>query len=233
MLSLTVENYLKALYLLAEEKGTPVPLGDLAKTLALTPGTVTTMIQRLERTTDLIEYQPRQGASLTRCGVKAALKILRRHRIVESFLVEIVGLDWTEVHEEAEHLEHAISDRLIEKLAALLSNPDYDPHGAPIPTSSGKMPRDRRFSLARAHPGIFPVACLQDDSASFLAFACDGHLTPGAEIELTGRDELADTFSIKIRSGSLRGRTLQLVSQAASKIMVREVDCANAGDRAS
>ncbi len=149
MPTLTVENYLKALYLLGEEKGTPVPLGDLARMLDLTPGTVTTMIQRLERTTNLIDYQPRQGASLTRCGVKAARKIVRRHRIVEAFLVEVVGLDCAEVHEEAEHLEHAISDRLIEKLAALLSNPDYDPHGSPIPSASGKMPRERREERCR------------------------------------------------------------------------------------
>jgi DtxR family Mn-dependent transcriptional regulator len=227
MPSLTVENYLKAIYLLGIEGGTPVSLGDLARTLDLTPGTVTTMVQRLSRGTGLLTYHARQGATLTKSGEKAALKVLRRHRIIESFLVEIVGLDWSEVHDEAEHLEHAISDHLVEKLASLLSNPDYDPHGAPIPSPSGRMPQDHRISLADSRPGRLRVAALADGSPAFREFAQHRRLAPGAEIELLGVDAVADTVSLRVKARDSFGGTIHLGRNAASKIMVQSANTAS------
>ncbi len=221
MPTLTVENYLKALYALRRSRESPVSIGDLARSLELTPGSVTTMIQRLSRDTDFIEYVPRQGATLTRAGERVALKVLRRHRVLEAFLVEVVGLDWSEVHNEAENLEHAISDNLIERLAALLSDPDYDPHGAPIPSANGRMPADRRVSLAESNPGRFQIAALTDGSTAFREFAQDLQLMPGAEIELIGSNAAADTVSVRVRTRDAFGGVVHLGTSAASKIIVR------------
>src|SRR3954469_20129180 len=113
-------------------------MGRLATAMAVTPGTATTMIKAIAEA-NLVMYEPRTGVRLTKAGEQLALHVLRRHRLVELFLVKVLELDWSEVHEEAELLEHAISDKVLERIDSFLEHPSVDPHGDPIPTSKGKV----------------------------------------------------------------------------------------------
>src|SRR5689334_14179600 len=138
MASSTVENYLKQIYLEQQEAGEQlVPMGKLAAAMGVVPGTATTMIKALADS-GLVSYEPRGGARLTRGGEQLALHVLRRHRLVELFLVKVLKLDWSEVHAEAEELEHAISEKVLERMDSLLGHPSVDPHGDPIPPAKGR-----------------------------------------------------------------------------------------------
>src|SRR5215213_586226 len=128
MASSTVENYVKQLYLEQRAPRQLVPMGRLAAAMGVVPGTATSMVKALSDA-GLVEYEPRGGARLTRGGEQLALHVLRRHRLVEVFLVKVLGLDWSEVHAEAEELEHAISDKVLDKIDKLLGHPSVDPHG--------------------------------------------------------------------------------------------------------
>src|SRR5687767_11670932 len=146
--SSTVENYLKQLYL--EQQANPeqlVSMGKLASAMGVVPGTATSMVKALADS-GLVTYEPREGVRLTSGGEQLALHVLRRHRLVELFLVKVLGLDWSEVHDEAEELEHAISEKVLERMDNLLGRPTADPHGDPIPTAKGKVSEGRYPSLA-------------------------------------------------------------------------------------
>src|SRR6267143_1283552 len=139
--SSTVENYLKAIYQgqsALESDDHLVSMGQVASALRVTPGTATTMIKALAES-GLAEYEPYSGVRLTAAGEKLALLVLRRHRLVELFLVQVMGMSWAEVHEEAEQLEHVVSERLIERIDEMLGHPTHDPHGDPIPTAEGAI----------------------------------------------------------------------------------------------
>lgn len=128
----SVEDYLKAIYDLELIYGT-APTNDIAVRLAIAPASVSGMVQRLA-TQGWLEYERYKGVRLTDKGRRAALRTVRRHRVIEAYLVHSLGYGWDEVHEEAERLEHAASDELVDRMAAAMGNPDKDPHGAPIPT---------------------------------------------------------------------------------------------------
>ena len=162
MPSLTVENYLKAILQIGQRSDNEVvTTGQLAEELEVSPGTVTSMLKTLSDS-KLARYTPYEGASLTGEGRTLALRMLRRHRLIELFLVKTLGLSWDQVHEEAEHMEHAVSDSLVDAIDAYLEHPVADPHGDPIPTAEGEMrgseievvplsecPAGTRFRLAR------------------------------------------------------------------------------------
>ena len=120
--------------------GTLVPMGQLASALGVVPGTATTMVKTLAES-GLVRYEPYAGVRLTAAGEKLAALVLRRHRLIELFLVQVMGMSWTEVHDEAEHLEHAVSDRLIDRIDEMLGRPAVDPHGDPIPDPEGTLDR--------------------------------------------------------------------------------------------
>jgi len=149
--SRTIENYLKNLYLEQQQvaAGETVAMGRLAEVMNVVPGTATTMVKALADS-GLVAYSPRNGAKLTAAGKQLALHVLRRHRLVELFLVRVVGLDWSEVHAEAEELEHVISEKLLDRMDTLLGHPTADPHGDPIPTPTGNCRRVRRIRWRRA-----------------------------------------------------------------------------------
>src|SRR5688500_13265270 len=137
----TVDNYLKAIYQAQTALLRPdalVPMGQLASALGVVPGTATTMVKALAES-GLVHYEPYSGVRLSQAGEKLAALVLRRHRLVELFLVKVMGMSWTEVHDEAELLEHAVSDRLIERIDAMLGHPATDPHGDPIPGPEGTV----------------------------------------------------------------------------------------------
>src|SRR5215510_14303940 len=139
--SSTVENYLKAIYAGAaslEPGQRLVPMGQLAAAVGVASGTATTMVKTLAES-GLVEYEPYSGVALTAAGHKLAALVLRRHRLIELFLVRVMGYAWDEVHDEAEQLEHVVSDRLIDRMDEMLGRPEVDPHGDPIPNAEGQI----------------------------------------------------------------------------------------------
>src|ERR671919_1690344 len=137
--SSTVENYLKAIHqgVARLEKGQRLlPMGQLASALGVAPGTATTMVKTLAES-GLVEYEPYAGVALTKAGQKLAALVVRRHRVIEMFLVRMMGYGWDEVHDEAEQMEHVVSDRLIDRMDEMLGRPEVDPHGDPIPDPKG------------------------------------------------------------------------------------------------
>jgi DtxR family Mn-dependent transcriptional regulator len=214
--SSTVENYLKTLLSQQQRSaGELVPMGALASAMRVAPGTATAMVKTLAES-GLADYEPRGGVRLTAKGEKLALHVLRRHRLVEQFLVEVLKLDWSEVDEEAEELEHAISDKVLAKIDELLGHPQVDPHGDPIPTSKGKLAERAMMSLAEcALNRPVRIARVMDQNPQFLQFVDRSNLKPGTQVVVKQRDELADAVVV-----SARGTTLTLGSTSAAKILV-------------
>ena len=142
--SLTVENYVKTIALIAarSQPGAAVGTGELAQALHVSPGTVTGMLKTLSEAS-LATYTPYEGARLTAAGERLALKVIRRHRLLELFLARTLQMSWDEVHEEAEHMEHAASERLVDRIEAFLGYPAVDPHGDPIPRADGSLTEPR------------------------------------------------------------------------------------------
>jgi DtxR family Mn-dependent transcriptional regulator len=213
----TVEDYLKAILLAGpREEGALVSMGQVAARLKVAPGTVTAMMKTLADS-GLVAYEPYTGVRLTAAGRQLATHVLRRHRLIELFLVERVGLDWSEVHAEAELLEHAVSDRVIERIDELLGHPSVDPHGDPIPTAEGEVEEPQFPSLlgcALASP--LRVARVTDQGGDFLRLVERSHLMPGSVLQVESRDEAADTVLLRLDGG----RPLALGFRAASKILV-------------
>jgi DtxR family Mn-dependent transcriptional regulator len=198
----TVENYLKAILVRSADEHAVVSTGTLAAALEVTPGTATTMVKSLAAQ-GLLEHMPREGVRLTPEGRALALAVLRKHRIVESFLVRILKMDWKEVHEEAERLEHAISDRVLARLDALLGHPASDPHGDPIPTSArplfdrGKGPTLATCDLQKD----VRVERILDQSPPFLEFIQRTGLKPGARVRVRERDRTRGVMRCALKGG--------------------------------
>jgi DtxR family transcriptional regulator, Mn-dependent transcriptional regulator len=182
MTSLTVENYLKATLQIGLQQGLEwVTTGQLAAALDVSPGTVTSMFKTLAES-GLAEYRPYEGVCLTAAGKLAALRMLRRHRLIELFLSRTLQLAWDEVHEEAEHMEHAVSDFLIDRIDAYLGHPAIDPHGDPIPSADGVMRVDKSSAvpLADLLPGTrIEVVRVTNQGSEFLRFLTDAGVKLG------------------------------------------------------
>jgi DtxR family Mn-dependent transcriptional regulator len=217
MATSTVEDYLKHILLEQERRADArVPTGQIAAALAVTPGTVTTMLKALAES-GLVDYEAYGGAVLTPAGRQLALHVLRRHRLIELFLVRVLGLDWSEVHDEAERLEHAVSERVVERIDELLGRPEVDPHGDPIPTAAGEVGATHRATLGGAAAGArLRVSRIADQDAGFLRLVERLGLRPGVRIRVTVRDETADALELDLG----RGRRAALGLRAAEKIFV-------------
>jgi len=213
----TVEDYLKQISL--EEQRAPgdrVGMGRISAALELTPGTVTTMIKALADS-GLVDYEPYSGVLLTGSGRQLALHVLRRHRLVELFLVQIMGMSWSEVHPEAERLEHVISERFVELMDEMLGRPSVDPHGDPIPTAGGDVASLEQTSLAHIEAGeAVVVARVVDQSAEFLERLEREGLKPGRIVRVIELDRVADAMVLEL-SGGIR---FSLGLRAAAKILV-------------
>ena len=216
MATSTVENYLKTLFTEQQRRGGDlVPMGALATAMRVAPGTVTAMVKTLAES-GLADYEPRGGVKLSSKGERLALHVLRRHRLVEQFLVEVLKLDWSEVDQEAEELEHAISDKVLAKIDDLLGHPEVDPHGDPIPTSKGKLTNRPLESLAECDVNrAVRIARVMDQNPQFLQFVDRANLKPGTQVVVKQRDELADSVIVLAR-----GSTVTLGSSSAAKILV-------------
>lgn len=216
-----VENYLKQIFMLAREaQGQLVPMGAIAQAMQVVPGTATTMVKHLAESGHL-DYTPRLGVLLTPKGEAIAIQILRRHRIIEYFLVETLGMDWSEIHEEAEQLEHAISDRVLGYIDAFLGFPTEDPHGDSIPSAEGEFRQRKLETLSDAYAtGPFRIAKVKDQDSQFLKYAEQSSLTPGTEMVLVARDDHAACFTLQFRE---TGRTLVLGIPATDKILIERL----------
>ncbi len=182
MASLTIENYVKAIYQLsAEGSGEIAATGKLAEMLGVSPGTVTSMLKTLGEG-GLAKYTPYEGARLTDSGRSLALRVLRRHRLIELFLVQTLQLTWDEVHAEAENMEHAVSDLLIDKIDAFLGHPESDPHGDPIPKADGTVAATNGCALTALGTGeLFRIVRVTDQAPDFLRYLAETGLRIGAE----------------------------------------------------
>jgi DtxR family Mn-dependent transcriptional regulator len=216
--SSTVENYLKAIHngQSTLPKGQRLlPMGHVASALSVTPGTATTMVKALAES-GLVEYEPYSGVRLTKAGDKLAALVLRRHRLVELFLVQVMGMSWDEVHDDAEQLEHVVSDRLIERIDAMLGRPTHDPHGDPIPDPHGAIAHRHLDSLLTC-PMSTPlrVTRIADQDPAFLRFIEQNNLKPGQPVTVAARDAAADSVVLRVHD-----RTLTIGARAASKLLV-------------
>src|SRR5207245_2527973 len=198
--SSTVENYLKAIYQGQSALRPPerlVPMGHVAATLGVTPGTATTMGKALAES-GLAQYEPYSGVRLTPAGEKLAGLVLRRHRLVELFLVQVMGISWAEVQDEAEQLEHVVSERLIERIDDMLGHPTHDPHGDPIPNPDGAIAATDLETLLTCPVGIpLRVMRIADQDPAFLRFIESNDLKPGQGIEVETRDTAADSVLVR------------------------------------
>lgn len=220
MESVKVEDYLKAIYHICTAAGTEAAAtGEVAERLQVTPGSVTTMLQRLAES-GLVRYQSHRGAKLTENGQKVALNVLRRHRLVELFLSKTLGLTWDEIHAEAEHLEHAVSERLIDRIDQHLGFPDRDPHGDPIPNPDGSMRSAAGEPLAGcAARTVFVLERVLDQTPEFLRYLQDGGLTPGCTATVI--QNLPSAGIMTLQAGD---HHVSLSRDAACKLLVRTVD---------
>jgi DtxR family Mn-dependent transcriptional regulator len=219
MPSATVEDYIKHIYLVSEKRTSgEVPMGQVAEALGVVPGTATTMVKALSDA-GLVVYAPRIGVQLTEPGRKLALHVLRRHRLIEQFLVEVLGFDWSEVHEEAEQLEHVVSDLLLERVDRYLGHPTEDPHGDPIPTAAGELTHGQVESLVECPLQVeVSVARISDQDTGFLNYIAESGLNPGVLLQVTARSQSAESVQLEL-VGS--GQTLTLGLGAAAKVQVR------------
>ena len=217
--SQTVENYLKTIFL-AQSKlpgDQLVPMGQLAAALNVVPGTATTMVKTLSES-GLVHYEPYAGVRLSAAGEKLASRVLRRHRLIELFLVKVLDMNWTDVHDEAERLEHAVSEQLIDRIDAMLGKPEVDPHGDPIPTAEGAMPPAQDLTMADAQLHVpLVVTRVIDQGTEFLRFVEQHGLVPGSAITIERRDSMAGAVELRAKNDA----RVSLGLAAAAKILVR------------
>lgn len=207
-LSRSVEDYLKAIYGLCES-GDAASTSAIAESLDVQPASVTGMVKRLAES-GLLEHVPYRGVRLTESGEREALRVLRRHRILETYLCERLGYSWDDVHGEAERLEHAASDALIERMAAALEFPRHDPHGAPIPTRAGDIESTDPVTLADAQPGDrLRIRAVKDEhSADLRSMAAEG-LVPGARVHVTETQGVEGAVEISLGTNDEEPRPVQ------------------------
>lgn len=217
-LSRSIEDYLKAVFSLTQG-GATASTTALAEQLAIQPSSVTGMVKRLAEM-GLLAHVPYRGVHLTESGTREALRIIRRHRILETYLTEELGYAWEEVHEEAERLEHTASDRLIEAMAEALDDPSHDPHGAPIPTVSGEVEARSLDTLADApvnEPWI--IQAVRDEEADGLRALEAQGLVPGVPVRVLAR---SPDGSMTVEVGGATGATRPIPAWLARCIYVQE-----------
>src|SRR6266545_2327952 len=202
-LTRSVEDYLKSIYHLTSQGGFATT-SDIAAMLVVAPPSVSGMMKRLSET-GLIEHVPYRGVQLTAQGRRAALQMIRRHRVIEVYLTQQLGYDWGDVHDEAKRLEHAVSDELIERMAGALGDPRYEPHGEPIPTAAGEIEEPELLTLAEAAVGAELV--LREVATQ-----------EPARLLVTGRQPFNGPTSVR-----LDGETRVVGQELATLLLCREV----------
>jgi DtxR family Mn-dependent transcriptional regulator len=198
-----VEDYAKAIYALARRAGGPVGTSALADRLGVSPGTVTAMLKRMAEM-GLVEHEPYHGVSLTAAGERVALEVIRHHRLIESYLAEALGMPWDKVHDEAEVLEHYISEDLEERIAAALGDPSHDPHGDPIPDRELELDDDGAgVSLSQLGPGeAGTFSRVSDSDPAMLRYLDDRGIRPGSEVAVREAEPFGGALMIVVDGGA-------------------------------
>lgn len=219
-LTAPVEDYLKAIYE-AELSGAAAATNDIANRLQIAPASVTGMVRRLADQ-GLLAYERYRGVRLTDAGRRAALRTIRRHRVIEAYLVKALGYPWDQVHPEAERLEHAASDELIDRMAAAIGEPLTDPHGAPIPTRDGVIDETRHSSLADVASGVRArIVRVGDENDEMLRYLDSLGIRPGVQVTVGDRAPFDGPLTVRVGTAQHQiGHTL------AALILVESVSSA-------
>jgi DtxR family Mn-dependent transcriptional regulator len=218
-LTRSVEDYLKAIYRLSPE-GQPAATSDIAQALDLSPASVSGMIKRLSEQR-LLHHAPYRGAQLTEEGRRVALRMVRRHRLIESYLVAHLGYSWDAVHDEAERLEHAVSDTLVERMATALGHPTSDPHGDPIPAADGSMIEESLAPLCDAPEGRrLAIRRVVAEDPELLRHLAERGLRPGVLVTIGERQPFNGPISLTMDGG------MQVIGAEVARYLL----CAEVGD---
>ena len=209
-----VEDYLKAIYEIGRGS-VSVATNDIAQRLDLTPASVSGMVKRLGDQ-GLVKYERYKGVTLTETGRRAALRTLRRHRVIEAYLSGALDYPWDRVHDEAERLEHAASDELVDRMAAAIGEPVVDPHGAPIPSREGFMDETEYFSLAELGAGYGArVVRVSDDDPEMLRYLGELEIVPGAEVVVISKAPYDGPIALRVS-----GELLSIGPALAAQVLV-------------
>ena len=214
-----VEDYAKSIYALQnQEDGSPVSTSALAERLDVAPSSVTAMVKRLDEL-GLVRYEPYHGVTLTAAGERLALEVIRHHRLIEAFLADALEMPWDRVHDEAEVLEHHISEELERRIAEKLGNPSLDPHGDPIPTPELSMAADRTTALDELEVGdVVTFARVSDSDPRMLRYLADRGIRPGVELRVTEVQPFGGPVLVEVE-----GRKHALGGELAEKMRVEPV----------
>ncbi len=213
--SASVQDYAKAVYALEVRAGAAVSTNDLATRLGVTPGSVSAMVRKLAEF-GIVEHEPYRGVRLTARGRRVALEVLRHHRLVELFLAEELGMSWDRVHEEAEVLEHVLSDDLERLIAARLGDPRVDPHGDPIPTAQFEIDERQTASLDELPAGaVGRFVRVSDSDPEMLRYLSQQGIELGNRVEVAGRQPFGGPVFMRVR-----GRDLPLGGQLARAMRI-------------
>lgn len=195
--SSAVENYVKAIYALQSGREGPVATSDLATRLDVTAGSASAMIKKLNEL-GIVEHTRYYGVQLTEQGARIALKVIRKHRLLELFLVESLGVPWDRVHRDAELLEHHLSDELTALIAEKLGQPTHDPHGDPIPTADGTVDQSHTVALETLEPGARGTFVrISDSNPAMLRYLAEHRITPGASFEILDKQPFGGPLSVR------------------------------------
>jgi DtxR family Mn-dependent transcriptional regulator len=193
-----VEDYAKALHALSQRSDGPVTTSALAERLGVSAGSVTSMLKRMNEM-GLVTHEPYRGALLTERGERVALEVIRHHRLLESYLADVLGMPWDRVHDEAEVLEHYISEELEERIAEALGDPRHDPHGDPIPNAELDLADDNTVRLSELEPGsVVAFARVSDSDPEMLRYLDERGIRPGSELEVLSRDPFEGPLHVTV-----------------------------------
>ena len=216
-LSDSAQNYLKIIFGLTEWSSDPVTASIIASKSGMKLSTVSGALSKL-RQQGLLDHAPYGAVTLTKLGREYALTMVRRHRLIETFLVQMLGYRWDQVHDEAESLEHAVSDFMIERIDSLLEHPTRDPHGDPIPTAEGRTSIPQAFNLGEAvDDARVEVERIADDDSQLLQHFSDHRIVVGAQLQVTPGEQFSETVNVQVCA---TGETLRLGSRAAAAVWV-------------
>jgi DtxR family Mn-dependent transcriptional regulator len=222
-LSRSAEDYLKAVLDCGSASGA-APTTDVARLLGLSPASVTGMLKRLDRA-GLVRHAPYRGAALTAAGRRAALRVVRRHRVLEAYLAAKLGYGWDSVHAEAERLEHAASDELVERMAMALGDPRYDPHGTPIPTAGGQIETLHGTLLADVAAGeLAKLLWVNGRDPERLRYVGSLGLRPGVRFEVAAQQPFRGPVTIRLLGPPVREHVIgnQLAGELLCEVVPRE-----------
>jgi len=192
-----IEDYAKAIHALADRRRGPVGTSALAERLGVSPGTVTAMLKRMD-SLGLLRYEPYKGVELTAAGERLALEVIRHHRLIESYLTEALGMPWDRVHDEAEVLEHYISEELEQRMAAALGDPSHDPHGDPIPSPELELEPEQTRPLVSLEPGETGVFVrVSDADPEMLRYLGERGIAPGDPLKVIERQPFDGPLSVR------------------------------------